>query len=247
MTDLTPQEQILRQQLAQLGQALPLANNLGLTQDMQDIYYLIDFFTYLVDQTYPEIPCPTGCSHCCVDSGLPRVSSLEWQLIYTHILQLEEDVWQRILAQNEQFHRPQLPQFLEEQKRIAAPDTDLPLPQFGCKQCPFLLDGKCSIYSVRPAICRGFGYFTWRRGPEQESQVFACQMAADTLLEALQQRGSQQAVLPVWNRIADKIYDLEAEQGADIVATLPLWLLAHTTKVSEGDRLLPLDTSLADY
>lgn len=233
---LTPQEQQLQLNLAELGNALQAVTNMGITGDLKDLYYLIDFFTTLVDQAYPEIPCPTGCSMCCVDSGLPRTSSLEWRLIYSYLLRLPEETWQRIKAQNEAFHGEQIDLFLQEQTRIHQPESKLPLPEFGCKACPLLLDGKCSIYAVRPAICRGYGYFTWRRGPEQESQVFACRMAADALFEALQARHAEQAVLPVWNRMTEKIYALEQTQGQNCFATLPLWLFAHTPK--EGNERL---------
>lgn len=238
---LTPQEEQLRHSLGQLGQQLLWVDNIGITGDNRDLYYLIDFFTFLVDQTYPEIPCPTGCSLCCVDSGLPRTSSLEWRMIYAYLLRMPEETWQRVKAQNAAFHGEQMHLFLQEQQRIAAPDSDIPLPEFGCKACPFLLDGRCSIYEVRPAICRGYGYFTWRRkGLQEESQVFACRMAADALFEALKSRGSEQAVLPVWNRVTDLIYALEQDQGTNTFATLPLWLFVHTAR--EGnERLNDLD------
>lgn len=239
---LTPEEEQLAYQLGQLGQTLGWVDNIGITGNQRDLYYLIDFFTYLVDQAYPQIPCPTGCSHCCVDSGLPRTSSLEWRLIYAYLLRMPESVWQRIKAQNETFHGHQLGLFLQEQERIARPDSNVPLPDFDCKACPFLLDGKCSIYEVRPAICRGFGYFTWRRnGLAEESQLFACRMAADTLFASLKARNSEQAVLPVWNRISDHLYALEQELGTNTFATLPMWLSAHTAPEDSGERLLDLD------
>lgn len=233
---LTPQEQQLQSNLAELGQVLTAVTNMGITGDLKDLYSLIDFFTTLVDQAYPEIPCLTGCSLCCVDNGLPRTSSLEWRLIYAYLLRLPEETWLRIKAQNEAFHGEQIDLFLQEQARIHHPERNLPLPDLGCKACPLLLDGKCSIYPVRPAICRGYGYFTWRQGPNQESQVFACRMAADALLDALQARHSAHAILPVWNRISEKIYALEQTQGAHCFATLPLWLFAHTPK--EGNERL---------
>lgn len=233
---LSPQEQQLQASLAELGNALTAVTNMGITGDFKDLYALIDFFTALVDQAYPEIPCPTGCSMCCVSSGLPRTSSLEWRLIYAYLLRLPEETWQRIKAQNEAFHSEQIGLFLQEQIRIQQPESKLPMPTFGCKACPLLLDGKCSIYPVRPAICRGYGYFTWRRGPEQESQVFACQMAADALFAALKDRNAEQAVLPVWNRMTEAIYALEQTQGANCFATLPLWLFAHMP--TEGEERL---------
>lgn len=206
---------------------------------MHDLNYLIDFLVYLVDQAYPFIPCPTGCSNCCVDSGLPRTSALEWAHIHRYISeQMPPEILLKVIEQNETRHRPQYQQFLAEQARIENPDTDLPLPDFGCKECPFLIEGRCSVYPVRPTICRGFGYFTWRPGKERDSQIFACQMAADTLLDGLRQINSPYAALPAWNPISDKVYALNREQSSGVMATLPLWLMAHT---DPQGQVKPLD------
>lgn len=213
---------------------LSQADNVGLSQDPRDVYYLIDFMVYLVKEAYPYIPCQSGCSQCCVDSGLPRTSILEWQAIYHYLRDVvSEETRQTVLRQNEQLHRQQLALFLQEQARIEQPDTDLALPAFTCKRCPFLVADRCSVYVTRPAICRGFGYFSWRPRPQVDSQVFACQMAADTLLEGLQLRQQPQAMLPIWNALSDKLYTLNHQQGHGVIATLPLWLMAHTDSTGQ--------------
>lgn len=227
----------LQNHLAAASRSLAQIDNLGVTDGPTDIYYLIDFLVYLVDQAYPFIPCPSGCSDCCVDNGLPRTSALEWELIHRFLQKLPAETLQHVLAQNETRHRPQLALFLQEQTRIENPASELATPAFGCTECPFLLAGRCSIYPVRPAICRGFGYFTWRPGQDRTSQVFACRMAADTLLDNLRQIGAPYAALPAWNPIADKIYALNQELASGVMATLPLWLMAH----SQAGELLPLN------
>ncbi len=138
--------------------------------------------------------------------------------------------FEAVVAQNERLHRQQIPLFQAEQSRIETPEKNMPLPEFGCKQCPFLIDNLCTIYPVRPAICRGFGYFTWRPPGNQDSQIFACQMAADTLLEALREQKIETAALPVWNSISNKVYELEQRLGTGTMSTLPIWLFAHTHK-----------------
>lgn len=228
----------LQTQLAAGARQLLQIENVGASDDPKDIYYLIDFLVFLVDQAYPFIPCPSGCSYCCVDSGLPRTSALEWEHIHSYLQTLAPAIRERIIAQNEERHRPQLGMFLKEQARIESPDTDLPLPNFGCRECSFLLDGRCSVYPVRPAICRGFGYFTWRPGKDRDSQIFACQMAADTLLENLRQLGLPYAALPAWNPVAEKVYELNRALSTGVMATLPLWLMAHTD--AEG-QIQPLN------
>ncbi|PIQ28000.1 hypothetical protein COW36_03360 [bacterium (Candidatus Blackallbacteria) CG17_big_fil_post_rev_8_21_14_2_50_48_46] len=222
----SPSTTNLQISISQTWQWLQSASNVGESDDVHDLYYLIEFLVFLVEKQYPAIPCKAGCSQCCIDSGLPRVSALEWRHIHRYLLEMPATDRQRILAQNEQMHRPQVDLFLNEQLRLLQPEAKIPLPPFGCTQCPMLVEGMCSIYPVRPAICRAYGYFTWRRGPEQESQIFACRMAADTLLEALQQAGDETLAMPVWNRFQEKLYALNQGQGA--IATLPLWLMWFT-------------------
>jgi Fe-S-cluster containining protein len=225
--------------ISQTWNLLQSATNVGETDDVSDLYYLIEFLVFMVEEAYPAIPCKAGCSQCCIDSGLPRVTALEWKHIHNFLLnQMPEEQKNRVIAQNETMHRPQLAHFLQEQARIEAPQSQIPLPDFGCSQCPFLLEGMCSIYPVRPAICRAYGYFTWRRGPEQESQVFACQMAANTLLESLLALGEETLAMPVWNRFQEKLYELN---GKAMVATLPLWLMAHTDSQAKISAVLNLE------
>lgn len=60
-------------------------------------------------------------------------------------------------------------------------------------------------------------------------------MAAETLLDALRSQGKETLAMPVWNRFQEKLYALNGE-GA-MIATLPLWLLAHT---GNGETFLPI-------
>jgi len=237
-----PSEINLQASLNQAAQYLPQINNIGVSDDTHDLYYLVDFLNYLVDQAYPKIPCKSGCSNCCVESGLPRTSSLEWQHIYTYLKDMmPPDVFETVLAQNERLHRDQISLFQAEQSRIETPEKNMPLPEFGCKQCPLLVNNMCTIYPVRPAICRGFGYFTWRPPGDQDSQIFACQMAADTLLDSLREQNIETAALPVWNSISNKVYELEQRLGTGTMSTLPMWLFSHTQngKLQENIDLKP--------
>lgn len=240
----------LQNSLSQASQYLERIQNIGESDDGEDLYYLIDFFSYLVDQTYPAIPCRTGCSHCCVESGLPRTSALEWQHIHRYLQdEMGEETLQLVLNENEKLHRQQLPAFLVEQRRIENPDSKIPLEGFGCTRCPLLVEGKCSIYPVRPAICRGFGFFTWRLDIDRDAQILACQMAADALLKSLQEAGIPYVALPRWNGISDKVYALNEALSTGVMATLPLWLFAHSEITPESPaeapvyRLKPLNLS----
>lgn len=233
----SPSTTNLQFNLSRTWELLQQVSNVGESGDLDDLYFLIGFLVFLVEREYPAIPCQAACSQCCIESGLPRTTALEWRHIHRYLMeQMPAEIRLRVIAQNEDWHRPQLEYFLEEQERIQDAEAKKPLPKFQCSQCPFLVDNLCTIYPVRPAICRAYGYFTWRRGSQQESQVFACRMAADTLLASLQNEGQTVLALPVWNRIQEKLYALNQGRGA--IATLPLWLMAHC---AEENTLLPLN------
>lgn len=215
----------LQDSVVQAWNWLQRVDNIGGSDDPRDLYYVLDYLAHRVQQMYPQIPCQEGCSRCCVDAGLPRTSALEWRQIHRYILEhMEPQTQTTVVMQNYAWHADQLPAFMDEQERILQPVPDQPRANFACTQCPFLVEHRCSIYPVRPAICRGYGYFTVRRHNPPESQVFACQMAADTLIQSLQSRGIFQLALPVWNKFFEKLYELNRSH---VIATLPLWIFSH--------------------
>lgn len=79
----------------------------------------------LVDAAAPFVACKSGCSACCHMNV--NITEVEAQLI-------EEQTGRRY-------------------KRLATPVRH-PVDKFTGVPCPFLADGACSIYSVRPFMCR---------------------------------------------------------------------------------------------
>jgi Fe-S-cluster containining protein len=125
---------------------------------------------YLFDQAIQthfygkEHPCKPGCSACCYD--IFPVSDIEYSLIVyelrkwdqkrlDHLRLKAKNNWEQfcIINPNEAQHMDTFNESVsnwkdvQDLKRIQA----LPFP------CLFLEEGKCSIYSVRPLICRTFG------------------------------------------------------------------------------------------
>lgn len=213
------------------------STNLGQSGDFHDVYYLIDYLASVVHLNYTAIPCKAGCHGCCLDSGLPRVTALEWQVIHDHLVNdLSLGTQAQIIDQTRRLHQDQVPALLEEQRHIQRPHTDesglhLAKPDLKSMRCPLLVDGRCSVYQVRPGTCRAYGFFTVR--VRQQSQLFACRMAADTVVEDLKLQGVEEWAMPVWDKFAERIYALNGDVGT--VATLPLWILSH----ADGDRFRP--------
>jgi Fe-S-cluster containining protein len=204
------------------------ATNTGLSNNEKDLYFLMDSLVDEVKKTYPELPCKNKCSLCCENYGIPRVTTIEWQVVHKYIVkEMPEELRKKVIQQTIDMHTPQIEELTEEQNRIQEPHTkrikaNSPRPKFKCGHCPFLVDQSCSIYKARPSICRAYGFFSIR--VEGQTQVFTCQMAADLILEILRERNEEHWALPVWDKFADKIYELNQDK---LVSTLPFWLLTH--------------------
>lgn len=214
---------------------LPHTQTVGESPGFRDLYTLIDYVADAVRLAFPDIPCQSGCSACCVDYGLPRATALEWQAVYRYMQeQMPPDVRQTVIAAVVRLYGHQVEALLQEHRRVQVPHTDAragdhALPTFETLACPFLVDRRCTIYPVRPAICRAFGSFSVRIA--ERLQAFTCQMAADHMQAILSAKGIPHWALPVWGRFEERLYALSAERGD--VASLPLWVLAHL----KGDQL----------
>jgi len=212
------------------------ATNVGLSDNEKDIYYLIDRLTSYVHNTYNSIMCKNKCSSCCINAGLPRVTTIEWQVIFKYLKnEVNKETLDLLIKRTISLHSNQINHLMEEQERIQEPHTrrnesKYPRPKFKCLECPFLIDHSCSIYKVRPAICRTYGYFTIRI--KGKSKLFTCQMSADSIFEDLKNNSVENLVFPVWDKFAERIYEINLDK---IVSTLPLWLMSH---LDENNNLL---------
>ena len=136
---------------------------LGGVSAMSEIYDLADFVVEQVEGEFDCVHCVPGCSECC--SQLPLVTFDEWRLIagWMH----ENLTGQRrsqivgnaesLLADRESV----LPGWMRlgEVDLESAEAADIVGEMFDNESttCPFLFDGRCSIYPVRPLVCRSYG------------------------------------------------------------------------------------------
>lgn len=224
--------QKLQEKIIEFGSYLNNVTNLGLSENQRDLYYILDKLVDEVRDSYPQVPCKDKCSACCIHSGLPRVTAIEWQAIHKYLLKsVSEENKKQIINQLIDMHSDQVDELLKEQERIKYShtkineNTTMTRPNFKCSQCPFLINNSCTIYPVRPAICRAYGFFSIRVAGK--SQIFTCQMAAEQIIGLLKEKGIAHWALPVWDKFSDKIYQLNDDKP---VATLPLWLMAHIDK-----------------
>lgn len=128
----------------------------------------------LSQQHAANITCQAGCSGCCLP-GL-SIFPVEAAAISLALAQLAED-------------NPALRQRVREQSQTALGDPETQ------EHCPLLVDDLCSIYAVRPVICRSHGYPIHFQDPDpapeaEEGEVFldVCPLnfTAEGALESLE-------------------------------------------------------------
>lgn len=91
----------------------------------------------------PPIACKKGCSHCCFQ--IVGISVAEALTIAEHV------------AAN--YSEEELSSLLARMEAHLAAQSSLPLGEPFIHACPFLVDDACSIFTVRPLVCRGFESF----------------------------------------------------------------------------------------
>ncbi|HEY9724159.1 MAG TPA: YkgJ family cysteine cluster protein, partial [Oscillatoriaceae cyanobacterium] len=163
--------------------ALPDADNLGRTGDSRDLYVLVDRLTAAVREAYPASLCRAGCSRCCETStAVFDVSRAEWDRIAQHL----DTAWtaeerEALAARFEREQRPQLSAYrLLGLVGFFEPLMDAYFAR-NPYRCPFLVDGRCSIYAARPLVCRMYGYFQIRRRWYTPASIYACRDQTRTL------------------------------------------------------------------
>ncbi len=207
--------------MQEVRHALPRASNLGRSADEANVYVLIDLLTGAVQEDFPRSVCAAGCGHCCeLHRALIRVYRSEWDLVHDHLVAtrteaelaaLVRDFWERF--------PPYLPLLEEYQERLDAGDRPKPTPSDLPIACPLLdASGSCSVYPVRPAICRGYGLFNLER--EGYAEIFACGMQRDALESQLGAENGPKLRLPSFSPLYQKVADLCEDEPKRLI---PLW------------------------
>ncbi|MBC7473960.1 MAG: hypothetical protein H7263_06680, partial [Candidatus Sericytochromatia bacterium] len=137
----------LKEKIVEFGSYLNDVTNVGLSNNEKDMYFILEKLVTEVQNSLPKVPCMDKCSGCCINSGLPRVTSIEWNLIHKHIINnMSEENKNIVLEKLNQLHVPQLDELIKEQNRISQSHTKidinnpLPKPDFKSGYCPFLIE-----------------------------------------------------------------------------------------------------------
>lgn len=164
-----------------------------LTQIIRDTYQ--DWF---IQQDIP-LKCGAGCASCC--SVNVKITSIEGEMIYEHIIAQGQEAWFAGLLSHPVEHEAIHLTTNGFAKACLAGEVDIPTETPAEGQCSFLVDERCSIYEARPFSCRCF-VSKVACSTEHTAEVPALILSASTvmmqLLEHVAQReywGNMQDVL----------------------------------------------------
>ena len=219
------------------------------TSTLNEIYGLTGLLTDRVEEEYACMRCVPGCHECC--SQTPLVTPREWILILDWIqANMTADQRKQIVVRSEALlenRSSALPGWMRlvDMDLESAPAADYVGELFENESttCPFLFDGLCSIYPVRPLICRAYG-----RMMRTEEDSLYCQPILDQINEAIDD--GVDVELPIFRPYQEKSYEIGG--GDSYLTPLAIWVLGHRTEsgdirgeaseLTDGDAWPVLDT-----
>ncbi|MBM3274765.1 MAG: YkgJ family cysteine cluster protein [Candidatus Sericytochromatia bacterium] len=213
---------VLNNTMRECGFKLPRTDNIGRSGDWQDLYYLTDYLTFVLDRHYESQPCKAGCSSCCRENTVFRVTASEWAIVREYLECADPALVKGILVRTEELYGP----YLEQLRQVAknwqeSPDFDaVNLGLDGLPTgCPALEGDNCGIYDARPLVCRAYGYMAAKiRGKES---LLICKTYGEGFIAGLREQGFDNIPLPNFEPFANRLTALD---GGDEVKPLPLWL-----------------------
>ncbi len=197
---------------------------------LEDIYEVLTVVIDDVEDKYECMHCDADCHDCC--SQLPLVTYCEWVQILKHLHSGSTMAFRKQLV--DRCHKllddsgSALPLWMKMKEMDlddpSAADTIDTIFSNESTQCPLLVEGLCSVYQVRPLICRAYG-----RMMRSEEDSLYCQPIVNKLLPIMQ--SGQEIELPVYKHYQELSYSLEGNRA--YFTLLPVWILSHES--SDGD------------
>jgi Fe-S-cluster containining protein len=146
-----------------------------------DLYAAVDALTAELRQLHPDTRCRRGCSGCCeTPTAVFEVTAREWLAIEHHVLGgWDEGRRVRLASRFKAGHARHLMAY----RALGWLGHFEPLAAWYFRRhgyvCPFLEEGACGIYPVRPLVCRMYGHFTTRARWRRRRSIYGCRLQAD--------------------------------------------------------------------
>jgi Fe-S-cluster containining protein len=121
---------------------------------------------------YPDMLCKAGCNQCCKNYGSPQILPIEWENIKEYLDNSDEHYKTSI--------KKSLLEIKNNLREMLNRNNKLPVDKVVNNiTCPFLQNELCSIYPIRPLVCRMFGSFLSKPGLISGNSVYTCGMEKD--------------------------------------------------------------------
>lgn len=201
-------------------------------KSLEDLDLFLKDISESASEIYPCISCKTGCYTCCTGPSFPPVYSKEWKRIRDYInknLTKEEKniIKDRIInLSNEKKEGLEFVESIVQKKanieKLREKVNDL-VNIFKYDPCPLHINGKCSVYEVRPAKCRAFGNFSFAFN--NNTQFLSCASDTEKMYNYLEEKKTKQLALPYWNSVETKLENIAKDKDEIFeVNIIPLWL-----------------------
>lgn len=195
-------------------------------RDVREVYSVLDRVTRTVEQRMPCMDCVPGCSACCNQQVLAGLA--EWEVILAWIQAHLDSAQQRAIVRRAETLRLDGQSAISTWTRLADLDPSSDLYERTLNRaldnhdtvCPFLVDGRCSVYAARPAICRGYG-----RMMRTVQGAFYCDFILEQMNSATNDH-VERLELPVFQPYHRAVLETVAGE-LDPVSALPIWILSH--------------------
>lgn len=214
---------VLTNTMHDCGYKLPRTDNVGRSGDWRDLYTLTDYLTFAMDRHFDTQPCKAGCSECCVENPVFRVTQLEWEPLRAYLESAEPAFVDALLARTDARYGAYVEQLRQVAANWHASEFDAVNPALDGLPigCPALVDHMCGIYDVRPLVCRAYGYMAAKiQGTES---LLMCRTYGQPFIDGLKEQGLESVPMPNFEPFARQLGSL-AGPAAEI-KPLPLWLL----------------------
>ena len=192
---------------------------------------LIDKVKNNTNTVCKDFRCKSGCFTCCIGPNVPSVYAKEWKRIREYINKMPEDVKNQIkanleglLKKHESLLRAVNNTLQEDNNSFEIEEVKKLLKdEYKEEICPLHINGKCSIYEVRPAKCRGFGYFSYKG--KNEVILLTCEDLAKDIIKFSSSLKAKQIIFPYWNYFENKLNKIAKDESEKYhKAIIPFWL-----------------------